>query len=95
MTAIEEVKDKTSMKLEELMGFLRTFAMNFEEKRSEKKANGIVLKADTERDDPDSRYDDEDLVKSFEMLSKNMRHAMKKMNMRSSIGVPHSVPSPS
>ena len=70
--AIEEAKDVMFMKLEALMGSVRTFEMNFEEELSEKKAKGIALKADTKRDDTDSRYDDEDLVKSFEMLTKNM-----------------------
>ena len=54
VTAIEEAKDVTSMKLEELMGSLRTFEMNFEEEQGEKKAKGIALKADTKRDEVDS-----------------------------------------
>ena len=49
VTTIEEAKDVTSMKLEELMASIRMFEMNFEEEWGGKKAEGIALKADTER----------------------------------------------
>ena len=62
LTIIEEAKDVWSMKLQELMGSLHTFEMNFEE-QAEKKNKAIMLKADTKRDEFDSRYDvDKDLV---------------------------------
>ena len=94
VTAIEEAKDVTTLKLEELMGSLRMFEMNFEEERA-KKNQGIVLKVDTKRDDLESRYDDdEDLVELIEILSKNIERVMK-MNGRSCSGVPQSVLGPS
>ena len=80
------------MKLEELMGSLRTFEMNFDEEQDEKKAKGIALKTEAERDNADSSYDDnEDLVESIEMLSKNLGRIMKRMDRRSSGGVLQSV----
>ena len=91
--AIEGAKDVRSMKLEELIGSLRTFEMNFEEEHVDKKNKGIVLKDDTKIDDMESRYDDDkDLVESFEMLSNNMCHVIKKMNRRSSSSVPQHGP---
>ena len=55
MTAIEEAKDVRTMKLEELMGSLRTFEMNFEEERGEKKNKGIALNCDTDNDNSETR----------------------------------------
>ena len=79
------------------MGSLRTFEINFEEQRAEKKTKGIALKVDTTRDNLELRYDndDEDMIESFEMLSNNMRHVKKKMNRRPNNGVPQRAPSSS
>ena len=53
-----------SIKFEELMGSLRTFEMNFEEEQAENNNKGIMMKADTKRDNLESKYDDDkDLVK--------------------------------
>ena len=42
--AIEEAKDVRKMKLEELIGSLRTFAMKLEEEKGGKKAQEIAFK---------------------------------------------------
>ena len=50
------------------------------------------MKTEAERDDVESSYDDdEDLVESIEALSKNLGRIMKRMDRRSSGGVPQSV----
>ena len=43
VTAIEEAKDVRKMKLEELIGSLRTFEMNLEEEKGDKKSKGIAF----------------------------------------------------
>ena len=48
---IEEAKDVTTIKLEELMGSLCAFEMNLEEKHGAKKNKGIALKTAAENDD--------------------------------------------
>ena len=50
VTAIEEAKDVQNMKLDELMGSLRTFEMNLEEEKGDKKPKGIAFQAES-RDD--------------------------------------------
>ena len=69
---LSEEKLVSTMKLEELMGSLRTFEMNLDEECGEKKNKGISLKADADNDDSESRYDDEDLYESITLLTKNM-----------------------
>ena len=93
VTTIEEAKDMTAMKLEELMGSLRTFEMNLEEERGEKKVKGIALKTEAERDDVKSCYDDdEELIESVAMLSTNVGRIMKRVSRRSNEGAPQRVP---
>ena len=43
VTVIEEANNVKYMRLEELIGLLRTFEMNFEEEKTEKKNKGIAL----------------------------------------------------
>ncbi|MDD0213341.1 hypothetical protein PSY81_23325, partial [Shigella flexneri] len=43
VTAIEEAKDVRKMKLEELIGSLRTFEMNLDEEKGDKKSTGIAF----------------------------------------------------
>ena len=46
VTAIEEAKDIQKMKLGELIGSLKTFEMNLEEERGEKKEKGVALQVE-------------------------------------------------
>ena len=60
------------------------FEMNLEEEQANTKSNGIAQKAYTEIDDLESRYDDEeDLIQSFAMMSKNVGRVIKRLNRRS------------
>ena len=46
VTVIEEANNVKYMRLEELIGLLRTFEMNFEEEKTEKKNKGIALQTE-------------------------------------------------
>lgn len=78
VTAIEEAKDISTMKLEELMGSLRTFEMNDEHHNPEPKTHGIALKANL--DNNHGLTEDEDLARTISLLAKNFGKFMKRMN---------------
>ncbi|XP_024028691.1 uncharacterized protein LOC112093781 [Morus notabilis] len=76
VTAIEEAKDIQTMKLDELMGSLRTFEMNLDENKEGKKEKSITLQAKVDYDD------EEDLAQSITKLSKKFNKVMKKVNRK-------------
>ena len=93
VTATEEAKVMRNMKLEELIGFLQTFEMNFEEERAEKKSKGIALKSEAERVELKSTFDeDEDLVGSIIRLTQNLGQVMKSFTRSFNGGIPQRVP---
>ena len=77
VTAIEEAKDVQTMKLEELMGFLRTFEMNLEERKGEKKAKGIAFQVESHVEETDLICDDDDLVESLANIIKRLNKIYK------------------
>ena len=77
------------MKLEELMGSLRTFEMNFEEERTKKKNQGIVLKIEMQRSKHVDK--DKDLVESIFCFTQNLGQVVKSFNRSSSGDVPQHV----
>ena len=74
VTAIEEAKDVQKMKLEELIGSLRTFEMNLQEGKKEKKNIGIAFQADT--------VEATDFEESMVLLSKNLNEAVKRFRKK-------------
>ena len=81
VTAIEEAKDVQNMKLEELMGSLRTFEMNLDEERGDKKSKGIAFQAENREDQTEDFWnEDDDLTESMVLLSKNFSKVLKKFN---------------
>ncbi|KAH6785269.1 hypothetical protein C2S51_037724 [Perilla frutescens var. frutescens] len=52
--ALGEAKDIKSMRLDELMGSLRTFKMNLEDEGSSSRKKGITLKTEVSEDVPDN-----------------------------------------
>ena len=77
VTAIEEAKDIQKMKLEELIGSLRTFEMNLDEEKGEKKEKGMALQAE---ENEYVYHDDDDLDESMAMLSRNFNKVMNRFN---------------
>ena len=81
VTAIEEAKDVQNMKLEELMGSLRTFEMNLDEEKGDKKSKGIAFQAENREDQIEVFWnEDDDLTESMVLLSKNFSKVLKKFN---------------
>ena len=77
VTAIEEANDIQKMKLEESIGSLRTFEMNLEEERSDKKEKGIALQVE---ESESICNEDDDLDESIAILSKNFSKVMSRLN---------------
>ena len=78
VTAIEEAKNIETMRLDELMGSLRTFEMNLSQNKKENEiSQGIAFQAEVE-DNVEEK--DEDLAESLAQLTKNFIRMMKKFN---------------
>lgn len=77
--AISEARDLTTMKLEELMGSLRTYKMSLEEKGTEEKEKQVGLKASISTDKAE---DEEDVEDQIALLTRNFGRFMKKLNHR-------------
>jgi len=78
VTAIEEAKNIETMRLDELMGSLRTFEMNLSQNEKEKEiSQGIAFQAEVE---DNVEEEDEDLAESIARLTKNFNRVMKKFN---------------
>ncbi|CAM8999210.1 unnamed protein product [Rhodiola kirilowii] len=76
VTAIEEMHDITTLKLDELMGSLRTYEINHDFQTG--KENGIALKADMTEDKLDSGCTTEQLA----MMAQNFGRMVRKINRR-------------
>ncbi|CAM8908727.1 unnamed protein product [Rhodiola kirilowii] len=76
VTAIEEMHDITTLKLDELMGSLRTYEINHDFQTGEEK--GIALKADMTEDKLDSGCTTEQLA----MMAQNFGRMVRKINRR-------------
>ncbi|CAM8964908.1 unnamed protein product [Rhodiola kirilowii] len=76
VTAIEEMHDITKLKLDELMGSLRTYEINQDFQTSEQK--GIALKADMTEDKLDAGCTTEQLA----MMAQNFGRMVRKINRR-------------
>ena len=64
------------MKLEELMGSLRTFEMNLEEEKCDKKSKGIAFQVENQEEQIEAFCDeDNDLAETMAILSKNFSKA--------------------
>ena len=81
VTVIEEAKDVQNMKLGELIGSLRTFEMNLEEEKGDKKPKGIAFQAES-RDDKGVEHGDEDddIAETMALMSKNFSKILKRFN---------------
>ena len=84
LTAIEEAKDLDKMKVEELMGSLRTFELNQKirqkGKTEEIKEKSIALKSSKEKKESSDDEDDE-----MALLTKNFQKYIKKLGNKKAI----------
>jgi len=84
VTAIEEAKNVEKMRLDELIGNLQTFEMNF---KDQKKNRGIALQADYEdlsiKDEIDG---DKGINESLALLTKNFNKMLRKINKKNGFG---------
>ena len=76
VAAIEEAKDVSTMKLDELMGSLQTFELNLSQNKKEKSVANQTKKKDSI--DEGNFIDDE----SFVLLMKNFNILLNRMNMK-------------
>ena len=87
VTVIEEPNDVQNMKLEELMGSLRTFEMNLEEE-GDKKSKGIAFHAESQDEQIEEPGDeDDDLAETMTILSKNFSKVLNRFNRNNKAGV--------
>ncbi|KAI3443710.1 hypothetical protein Pfo_000375 [Paulownia fortunei] len=89
VTAIEEAKDMTIMRLDELMGSLQTFEMNLKQKRQKDK--GIALQDEAHETKDDAQTDDQDMTDIMVLLTKNFQKFLK--NQKSKRGKNSDTPS--
>ncbi|XP_062099439.1 uncharacterized protein LOC133805313 isoform X2 [Humulus lupulus] len=79
ITAIEEVKNLDTLKVEELMGSLRTFELNQNIRHQEKPIDvndkSIALKSSKEKMESSDEEDDDEMI----LLSKNFKKFMRKI----------------
>ena len=81
VTAIEETKDIQNMKLDELMGSLRTFEMNLEDEKGDKKPKGIAFQAESRDNNSIEHLDeDDDIAETMALMSKNFSKIYKRFN---------------
>ena len=85
--AIEEAQDIASMKVEELVGSLQTFEMNFSDK-IEKKGKSIAFTSNTDNEE----VDEEDLSKDIVLLGRQFNKILKSMDRRPRRNVQHIQP---
>ncbi|KAK2369873.1 gag-protease polyprotein [Trifolium repens] len=92
VTAIEEAQNIASMKVEEAVGSLQTFEMNFSDK-VEKKGKNIAFASNTDSkeadDDTDTR---EDLSEELVLLGKQFNKILKRVDRRPRRNVQHIQP---
>ncbi|XP_057779449.1 uncharacterized protein LOC130998029 [Salvia miltiorrhiza] len=82
VTAIDEAHDVSDMKLEELIGSLRTFEMNLKsEKSGEKKCIAFAAESRSSKLDM-ANFDTDDLVKSFALFTKKFGKAFNRFKKK-------------
>ena len=80
VAAIEEAKDVDSMKLDELMGSLRTFELKF---KKDKKENGMAFRSGVESQSNQEESEDEgELEESLARLTNNFKKILKKLKKK-------------
>ena len=84
VTAIEEAQDFASMKVEEVVGSLQTFEMNFSNK-PEKKGKSIVFTSNTDSEEVDEEYLSDDIT----LLGKQFNRILKNVGRRPRSNVEH------
>ncbi|KAK2382487.1 gag-protease polyprotein [Trifolium repens] len=84
VTAIEEAQDIASMKVEEVVGSLQTFEMNFSDK-PEKKGKSILFTSNTDSE----QVDEEDLSDDIALLGKQFNKILKNVGRRPRGNVQH------
>ncbi|KAK2436528.1 gag-protease polyprotein [Trifolium repens] len=87
VTAIQEAQNIASMKVEELVGSLQTFEMNFSDK-IEKKGKSIACTSNTDNEE----VDEEDLSKDIVLLGRQFNKILKSMDRRPRRNVQHIQP---
>ncbi|KAK2390880.1 gag-protease polyprotein [Trifolium repens] len=87
VTAIEEAQDIASMKVEEVVGSLQTFEMNFSDK-IEKKGKSIAFISNTDNEE----VDEEDLSKDIVLLGRQFNKILKSVDRRPRRNVQHIQP---
>jgi hypothetical protein len=89
VTAIEEAQDIASMKVEELVGSLQTFEMNFSDK-VEKKGKNIAFTSNTDSEEVDDDLDTrEDLSEDIVLLGRQFNKILKSVDRRPRRNVQH------
>ncbi|WJX88834.1 hypothetical protein P8452_70878 [Trifolium repens] len=90
--AIEEAQDISSLKVEEVVGSLQTFEMNFSDK-VEKKGKNIVFTSNTDSKEADNDLDTrEDLSEDLVLLGKQFNKILKRVDIRPRRNVQHIQP---
>ncbi|CAJ2667397.1 unnamed protein product [Trifolium pratense] len=86
VTAIEEAKDITDMKLDELVGSLQTYEVATNEK-TDKKNKNIAFVSNAEEEDQQSDTESENSISdAMVLLGKQFNKVLKRMNKRSKTG---------
>ncbi|CAM8990427.1 unnamed protein product [Rhodiola kirilowii] len=78
VTAIEEVHNIATLKLEDLMGSLRTYELNQLQNYHPKEGKGVALKAETTEDRNESGCS----TKQLAMMAQNFGRMVRKINRR-------------
>jgi hypothetical protein len=82
VTAIEEAQDIASMKVEEVVGSLQTFEMNFSDK-TEKKGKSIAFTSNIDNEEVDDDLDTkEDLSDDIVLVGRQFNKILKNVNIR-------------
>ncbi|XP_057808926.1 uncharacterized protein LOC131023403 [Salvia miltiorrhiza] len=75
ITVIDEARDVSDMKLEELIGSLRTFEMNLRSEKFEKRKSLAFVADSSSKNKESQKFDTDELVESFALFTKNFGKA--------------------
>ena len=62
------------------MGSLRTFEMNLEEEKGDKKSKGIAFQAESRDEQAEEHGEDDDTAETMALMSKNFNKVLKRFN---------------
>ncbi|XP_057811716.1 uncharacterized protein LOC131025954 [Salvia miltiorrhiza] len=82
ITAIDEARDVSDMKLEELMGSLITFEMNFRTEKSDKKKSTALAVESSNKNSEATTMNQDELVESFALFTKNFGKAFNRFKKK-------------